>query len=160
MKRVSNCFHDHTTLGSFSPYQIFHKQPTRAYGHKPAGRSSAAPLGAVRRVMCLNDMSHMYALKSAIEDLLGNRAWLELKESTSTTTWRRYGLKLVNAIELSIGTTIKIKDEDWSAEVHSNLEHGREQGKQERAFLFPMVCRMQCLIPAATRPPLRFAGAP
>jgi hypothetical protein len=74
----------------------------------------------------LHDMSHMYALKSAIEDLLGNCAWLELKESTSTTTWRRYGLKLVNAIELSIETTIKIKDEDWSAEVHSNLEHGRE----------------------------------
>ena len=68
----------------------------------------------------------MYALKSAIEDLLGNRAWLELKETTSAATWRRYVLKLFDAIELSVGTTIKIRDEDWIEQVRSNLQHGRE----------------------------------
>jgi len=68
----------------------------------------------------------MYALKSAIEDLLGNRAWVELKETTSTTTWRRYVLKLFDAIELSVGTTVLIKDEAWSQEVRANLDHGRE----------------------------------
>lgn len=71
-------------------------------------------------------MSHMYALKSAIEDLLGNRAWLDLKESTSTTTWRRYGQKLLDAIALSIRSTIKVRDDDWIEEIHSNLEHSRE----------------------------------
>jgi len=73
-----------------------------------------------------HDMSYMYALKSAIEDLLGNRAWLDLKESTSTTTWRRYGLKLLDAIALSIQSTIKVRDDEWIVEVHSNLEHSRE----------------------------------
>ena len=73
-----------------------------------------------------HDMSHMYALKSSIEDLLGNRAWLELKESTSTTTWRRYVQKLLDAIELSIETTVLIKDEEWSQEIRANLDHGRE----------------------------------
>ena len=68
----------------------------------------------------------MYALKSSIEDLLGNRAWLELKETTSTTTWRRYVLKLLDAIELSVETTVLIKDEEWMEEVRSNLDHGRE----------------------------------
>jgi hypothetical protein len=73
-----------------------------------------------------HDMSHMYALKSSIEDLLGNRAWLELKETTSTTSWRRYVLKLFDAIELSVETTVLIKDEEWMQEVRSNLNHGRE----------------------------------
>jgi len=71
-------------------------------------------------------MSHMYALKSAIEDVLGRKAWLELKETTSTKTWRRYALKLIDAVELSINTTVLIRDEEWALEVKSNLEHGRE----------------------------------
>ena len=74
-------------------------------------------------------MSHMYALKSSIEDLLGNRAWLELKETTSTTSWRRYVFKLLDAIELSVETTVLIKDEEWMQEVRFNLDHGRELTK-------------------------------
>ena len=73
-----------------------------------------------------HDMSHMYALKSSIEDLLGNRSWLELKETTSTATWRRYVLKLLDAIELSIDTTVLIRDEEWSQQIRSNLDYGRE----------------------------------
>ena len=71
-------------------------------------------------------MSHMYALKSSIEDLLGNRAWVELKETTSTTSWRHYVFKLLDAIELSVETTVLIKDEEWMEEIRSNLNHGRE----------------------------------
>ena len=71
-------------------------------------------------------MSHMYALKSSIEDLLGNRAWLELKETTSAATWKRYVRKLLDAIELSVETTVMIKDDEWLQEVHANLERGRE----------------------------------
>jgi hypothetical protein len=68
----------------------------------------------------------MYALKSAVEDLLGKKAWLDLKETTSAITWRRYVLKLIDAIELSIDTTVLIKDADWMLDVRSNLNHGRE----------------------------------
>ena len=73
-----------------------------------------------------HDMSHMYALKSAIEVVLGNQAWLELKETTSATTWKRHVLKLLDAIEVSVATTVQIKDDEWLEEVRSNLEHGRE----------------------------------
>ena len=68
----------------------------------------------------------MYALKSSIEDVLGNRAWIELKETTSASTWRRYVLKLLDAIELSVDTTVLIKDEEWTQQVGENLNHGRE----------------------------------
>ena len=73
-----------------------------------------------------HDMSHMYALKSAIEDLLGNQAWLELKETTSLATWRRYVLKLFDAIELSIHSTIHIHDVEWLEDIKGNLTHGRD----------------------------------
>lgn len=73
-----------------------------------------------------HDLSHMYALKSAIEDLLGEAAWRDLKECTSLTTWRRYVLKIIDAIELSVKTNIHICDEDWMNQVASNLAHGRE----------------------------------
>ncbi|HSH72658.1 MAG TPA: hypothetical protein VK974_06345 [Methylophilaceae bacterium] len=73
-----------------------------------------------------HDLSHMYALKSAIEDLLGEAAWRDLKECTSTKTWRRYVLKLIDAIEISVATNIQICDEDWMSQVQDNLGHGRE----------------------------------
>jgi hypothetical protein len=72
-----------------------------------------------------HDLSHMYVLKSAIEDLLGNRAWLELKETTSVATWRRYVLKLFDAIELSVKSTIQVHDDEWLEDIQSNLNHGR-----------------------------------
>jgi hypothetical protein len=68
----------------------------------------------------------MYALKSSIEDILGNRAWTELKETISASTWRRYVMKLLDAIELSVDTTVQIKDEEWTEQVRANLDHGRE----------------------------------
>lgn len=73
-----------------------------------------------------HDMSHMYALKSSIEELLGRQAWYDLKETTSAATWRRYVLKLLDAIELSVETTVQVKDDDWIADVRSNIEHGRD----------------------------------
>lgn len=76
-----------------------------------------------------HDMSHMYALKSVIEDLLGSRAWYDLKETTSLTKWRKYVFKLFDAIELSVKTTILIRDDDWMQEVQGNIEHGRELAK-------------------------------
>lgn len=71
-------------------------------------------------------MSHMYALKSSIEQVLGRQAWYDLKETTSVATWRRYVMKLFDAIELSVETTVTIRDDDWIADIRSNLAHGRD----------------------------------
>lgn len=72
-----------------------------------------------------HDLSHMYALKSAIENLLGEAAWRDLKECTSLAMWRRYVLKVIDAIELSVKTNIQICDQDWMNQVTNNLAHGR-----------------------------------
>ncbi len=50
------------------------------------------------------DISHRTMLKSAIEELLGRDAWYALKETTSLTPWRKYVVKLLKAIRISIET--------------------------------------------------------
>jgi hypothetical protein len=76
-----------------------------------------------------HDMSYMYALKSAIEEFLGRQAWYDLKETTSAAIWRKYVIKLLDAIELSVETTVEIKDDAWIKDIRSNLAHGRDLAK-------------------------------
>ena len=71
-----------------------------------------------------HDISQYHALKTAIEQLLGNQAWLDLKECTSVPTWRRYVLRLFAVLRISIDQSIEIRDEGWLAEVHENLDRG------------------------------------
>lgn len=67
-----------------------------------------------------------YALKTVIGELLGRHAWLKLKEETRVTVWRKYALKIVDAVETSIHASILICDEDWKLEIKQNLDHGRK----------------------------------
>ncbi len=78
------------------------------------------------------DISQYYALKTAIEQLLGNQAWLDLKECTSVPTWRGYVLKLFTAVRISIEQSIEIRDEAWVAEVHENLDRGAMAAKSAK----------------------------
>ena len=79
-----------------------------------------------------HDISQYYTLKSAIEQLLGHQAWLDLKECTSFTTWRTYILKLIEAIRVSIHESVEIKDEAWMIEVNKNLDHGKKMAKSSK----------------------------
>lgn len=78
------------------------------------------------------DTSQYYALKAAIEQLLGNKAWLDLKECTSVRTWRKYVLKLFDAVRISITQSIEIRDEAWVVEVHENLDRGAMAAKSAK----------------------------
>ena len=75
------------------------------------------------------DISHFYSLKAAIEQLLGKKAWLDLKEATSLTKWRMYVLKLIAAIGVSIEESVQIADQAWFDAVSDNLEHGKASAK-------------------------------
>ena len=68
-------------------------------------------------------------LKATVAELLGNEAWLDLKETTSLATWRGYVVKLIDAIKISIQTSIEIRDDAWANEVSENLERGRASAK-------------------------------
>jgi hypothetical protein len=73
-----------------------------------------------------HDLAQNYAIKAAIEQLLGQQAWLDLKETTSVDTWRSYIEKVIEAVEVSIDQTVEVRDEAWLADVLSNLAYGRE----------------------------------
>jgi hypothetical protein len=70
-------------------------------------------------------VSQNYALKAAVEQLFGQQAWLDLKETTCLATWRQYALKIIDAIEISIHVSIEVRDEDWISNINENLNHGR-----------------------------------
>lgn len=84
---------------------------------------------ACKKMTVRPDISQYYALKAAIEQLLGNQAWLELKECTSVSMWKKYVLKLIAAIGVGIEQSIEIRDEGWVAEVHENLDRGTKGAK-------------------------------
>ena len=70
------------------------------------------------------DISHRIAVKSAIEEILGEDAWYEIKETTSITPWRRNTLKVLKVLRISIAATVLIRDEAWAEQVESNLSRG------------------------------------
>lgn len=63
-------------------------------------------------------------LKSTIESLWGVEAWYALKETTSVDTWRKYVVKSLRAIQVSIHTNVEICDEEWSSQVDERIEYG------------------------------------
>jgi hypothetical protein len=79
-----------------------------------------------------HDISHRYMLKSAIEQLLGQDAWYELKETTSLTPWRKYVLKLLKAIRISILESVEVHDPAWLKAVTENLGRGEEAAKSSK----------------------------
>lgn len=81
-----------------------------------------------------HDISQNYALKAAVEELLGNQAWLDLKETTSVATWRRYIVKLIDAIEVSIRESVEVRDQAWTNEVNENLARGRKSAKSAKSI--------------------------
>lgn len=70
------------------------------------------------------DISSLFSLKSTLERLFGKKAWYELKESTSVSLWRKYAVKTLEAIRISINETIEIRDENWIISIEENIEFG------------------------------------
>ena len=73
-----------------------------------------------------HNLEHRYALKTAMEQLLGREAWSSLKETTSVAVWRKYILKTLKAIRLSIRETVRVRDEAWADAIEENLSRGEK----------------------------------
>jgi hypothetical protein len=71
-----------------------------------------------------HDTSHLSMLKHAIEELFGSEAWYDLKETTSEATWRKYLLKLLKALRISVHESIDVRDKAWIEAVDENLRRG------------------------------------
>jgi hypothetical protein len=84
------------------------------------------------------DMSQFYPMKAAFEQILGNRAYRTLKETGSLSDWKKETKKLLKAIGISITETVKVADEKFFEQIHSELEHGERlvSSSKEIAELF------------------------
>jgi len=61
------------------------------------------------------------------ENLFGNKAWLEVKQSTSVKTWRKYAVRILSAIEHSAKATVKVSDPRWHEQLHVLVSSGQDR---------------------------------
>ena len=70
-------------------------------------------------------LEHLYPVKALMEKLFGRAAFMKIKMGGSMSDWRNAGLKLLDAIELSVKSTVTIADVDWFNEIGETIEHGK-----------------------------------
>jgi hypothetical protein len=80
----------------------------------------------------MNRYSKYLPVKSAIENLFGEKAWYALKESNSISTWKKYIVKTLKAVQLSIHETVKHCNKEWLSEIDEKIEKGLTQAKECR----------------------------
>ena len=78
------------------------------------------------------DMSQFYPLKAVLEELLGHRVYLRLKETATLRDWKETIQKLLRAIKVAIQSTVDIADDDWFADVDGILELGKTEIAQSK----------------------------
>jgi hypothetical protein len=71
-------------------------------------------------------LEHLYPFKALIEKLFGRAAFMKIKMGGSMRDWRDASNKLLEAINLSVKSTVKIVDEDWLREFDNTISHGRD----------------------------------
>ncbi len=72
------------------------------------------------------DMSQFYSLKAVLEEVLGHPVYLKLKETGTIADWRKATTRLLDAILLSITSTVLVADQNWREEIASLVLHGKE----------------------------------
>jgi hypothetical protein len=57
-----------------------------------------------------------------------------LKECTEVAKWRRYFLRLIEAIRVSIEASVEIYDQGWKDEIRENLDRGKSEAKASKSI--------------------------
>ena len=71
------------------------------------------------------DLAQFYPMKAVIEQILGRNSFQKLKDHGTLTDWKTESQKLLDAITLSISTTVQISDDDWNEEVDAVIKLGK-----------------------------------
>ena len=73
-------------------------------------------------------------MKAVLEEILGRRTYSKLKENGSLKDWKYEIARLIDSIELSIKSTIRVADSDWYNDIDMLLQHGRESIKSSQTI--------------------------
>ena len=71
------------------------------------------------------DLAQFYPMKAVLEQILGKDSFRKLKDYGTFADWKKECQKLLDAVALSIRTTVQITDEDWREEVSAIIELGK-----------------------------------
>jgi hypothetical protein len=72
-------------------------------------------------------LEHLYPVKAIIEKLFGRAAFMKIKMGGSMHDWVSTSIKLLDAIDLSVKSTVKIADEDWFKEIAETIIRSKER---------------------------------
>ena len=86
------------------------------------------------------DMSQFYPLKAVLEELLGHRVYLQLKETATLRDWKDAIQRLLRAIKIAIKSTVEIADDDWFADIDSILELGKTEIAESKTLTELFAC--------------------
>ena len=78
------------------------------------------------------DLAQFYPMKGVLENILGRSTYRKLKDYAELSDWEDALEKLLNAILLSINTTILIADDDWLQDVEKIVVSGKESLRQSK----------------------------
>lgn len=70
-------------------------------------------------------LEHLYPVKALIESLFGRPAFMKIKMGGSMSEWRKASIRLLDAVELSVKSTVKIADEDWFKEIAETIDRSK-----------------------------------
>ncbi|AOS82982.1 hypothetical protein BIU88_01765 [Chlorobaculum limnaeum] len=82
----------------------------------------------------MNKYTKYLVLKSAIEELFGSDSWYALKESNHVPTWRKYAVKTLKAIQVSISESVDVCDTEWRQEIDKLLAAGIKRIEGDKAI--------------------------
>jgi len=73
-----------------------------------------------------HDMKQFYPMKATLEALLGHPIYLRLKETATVTDWKSALSRLLDAIHLSINSTVHVADQEWRDDIAELIHRGQE----------------------------------
>jgi hypothetical protein len=71
------------------------------------------------------DQSQFYTLKALFEQLFGHPVYLNIKETASMPHWKKEVVRLLDAVEFSIKSTVVVVDDEWLRDVGIIIENGK-----------------------------------
>jgi hypothetical protein len=71
-------------------------------------------------------MSQFYSLKAVLEEVLGRRVYLTLKETATMKDWRKATTRLLKAVEFALTCTVSVFDQEWRDDIAAAISHGQD----------------------------------
>lgn len=117
----------------------------------PTIRVEVAELGAMRKARKRRpthdeigihyDSSQFYAMKAFLERILGHPVYFKLKDYASLKEWKKATIRLLDAVELAINSTVKIADQEWRDDIADAIRLGRDliRGSDTSSALFAVL---------------------